>query len=145
DDEHGRIVWLLRRFFEAANGGFVMNPLIIVGEDEFHFSPLGTGEFIAADISIYPDEAYVQPPRIPYPGPPPGIKNGKPHARIVCEVGNKQSTSNWNAKCQLWLNQVYVRYVLGIKIHKKRNIRNDQGQYHRSMTARLWDQNGYLE
>ncbi|RHZ89171.1 hypothetical protein Glove_18g120 [Diversispora epigaea] len=38
------------------------------------------------------------------------------------------------------MKQVYVRYVLGIKLHSKRVTRDVQGQYHRSMTARLWEQ-----
>ncbi|CAJ0769625.1 10352_t:CDS:2, partial [Entrophospora sp. SA101] len=61
-------------------------------------------------------------PCIPYPGPPPGNRNGRPHVRVVCEVGNGQSTKEWNDK------------------------KNDLGQYHRSMTARLWQQGtGYQE
>ncbi|RHZ85226.1 hypothetical protein Glove_69g67 [Diversispora epigaea] len=99
-----------------------------------------TGEQIAADVSICPNMNYVQSPNIPYPGPPPGDKNNTPHVRIVCKVGNHQSTENWTSKCQLWMNQVYVRYVLGIKLHTKRNTRNDRGQFHRSMTAKLWQQ-----
>ena len=45
------------------------------------------------------------------------------------------------------MNQVYVQCVLGIKLHKKRNTKNSQGQYHRSMTAKLWQQGvaGYQE
>nr|CAG8612085.1 9779_t:CDS:2 [Entrophospora candida] len=103
-------------------------------------SPSGNGQLIAADVTVYPNASHVQQPRIPYPGPPPGNINGCPHARIVCEVGNSQSTKEWNDKCQLWMNQIYIQYVLGIKLHKKRNRKNDLGQYHRSMTARLWQQ-----
>ena len=58
-----------------------------------------------------------------------------PHARIVCEVGLHQTVSSWEEKCELWLQQQYVRYVLGIKIHEKRNTVNAQGQWHRSMTV----------
>ncbi|RHZ78552.1 hypothetical protein Glove_161g49 [Diversispora epigaea] len=108
--------------------------------DRYHFSPSGNGELIAADVSIYPNMNFVQPSNLPYPGPPPRDKNDTPHARIVCEVGNCQTTINRESKCQLWMNQVYVRYVLGIKLHKKRNTRNDREQYHRSMTAKLWQQ-----
>ena len=70
-----------------------------------------------------------------------------PHARIICELGNWQPTSEWTVKCQMWMNQEYVRYVLGIKLHKRRNIKNGHGQYHRSMAARLWQQGivGYQE
>ncbi|RHZ81180.1 hypothetical protein Glove_123g63 [Diversispora epigaea] len=117
DPEHGRTVSLLQRYFNTPNNNINVDPLIDVGTDEFHFSPSGTGELIAPDVSVYPNMNHVQQPRIPYPGPPPGDKN-----------------------CQLWMNQVYVRYVLGIKFHRKRNTRNDQGQYHRSMTAKLWQQ-----
>ncbi|CAG8571019.1 217_t:CDS:2, partial [Paraglomus occultum] len=98
------------------------------------------------DVTVYPNASHVQQPRIPYPGPPPGNRNGWSHARIVCEVDNCQFTKVWNDKCQLWMNQIYIRYVLGIKLHKKRNTKNDLGQYHRSMTARLWQQRaGYQE
>ncbi|RIB11165.1 hypothetical protein C2G38_2204155 [Gigaspora rosea] len=109
-------------------------------------SPSGNGQLIASDVTIFPNANHVQQSHIPYPGPPPGDRNGRPHARIVCEVGNIQSTKEWNNKCQLWMNQIYIRYVLGIKLHKKRNRKNTLGQYHRSMMARLWQQGaGYQE
>ncbi|RHZ54348.1 hypothetical protein Glove_428g95 [Diversispora epigaea] len=122
--EHGLVALLLQDYFKVANGGVIINP-IVVGIDEFHFSPSETNELIAADVTVYPNENHVQQPRVPYPGPPPGDKN---------------STKDWNDKCRLWMNQVYVRYVLGIKLHRKRDRKNGLGQYHRSMTARLWQQ-----
>ncbi|CAG8755826.1 46_t:CDS:2, partial [Ambispora leptoticha] len=144
--EHDLVASLLQRYFNFPNNNVVVDPPIVVGIDGFHFSPSGNGQLIASDVTVYPNPSHVQQPRIPYPGPPPGNRNGWPHARIVCEVGNSQSTKEWNDKCQLWMNQIYIRYVLGIKLHKKRNRKNDLGQYHRSMTARLWQQeSGYQE
>ncbi|CAG8725240.1 4327_t:CDS:2, partial [Cetraspora pellucida] len=140
DLEHDLAVTLLQRIFNVPNNNIIYDPPIVVGGDAFHYSPSALGELIAADVSIYPNSNLVQQPRAPYPGPPPGNKNNGPHARIVCEVGNRQSTAGWNTKCQLWMNQVYVRHVLGIKLHKKRTTRDGQGRYHRSMTARLWQQ-----
>ncbi|RHZ75718.1 hypothetical protein Glove_212g57 [Diversispora epigaea] len=140
DPEHDRVVALLQRYFNIPNNNVLFNPPIEVSGDGFHFSPSGTGELIASDVSVYPNNNHVKQPRIPYPGPPPGNKNDDPHARIICEVGNGQSTLNWTAKCQLWMKQVYVRYVLGIKLHSKRDTRDIQGRYHRAMTARLWEQ-----
>ncbi|RHZ60065.1 hypothetical protein Glove_359g9 [Diversispora epigaea] len=139
NEEHDSVVGLIQRYFNAPNNNIIFDPPIGVSGDRFHFNPL-TSELIAPDVAVYPNDNYVQPPRIPYPGPPPGSKQGKVHARIICEIGNCQSTENWIAKCQLWMNQVYVRYVLGIKLHTKRNTRNLQGRYHRSMTANLWQQ-----
>ncbi|RHZ85608.1 hypothetical protein Glove_63g82 [Diversispora epigaea] len=140
--EHGLVASLLQRRFNVPNANFDYNLPIVVD----HFSPSGNGQLIAPDVTIYPNANHVQQPHIPYPGPPPGNKNGQPHARIVCEIGNEQSTKEWNDKCQLWMNQVYIRYVLGIKLHKKRNGKNNFGQYHRSMTAKLWQQGaGYQE
>ncbi|CAG8732253.1 13812_t:CDS:2, partial [Dentiscutata heterogama] len=138
--EHGLVASLLQRYFNFPNNNVVVDPPIVVGIDEFHFSPSGNGQLIASDVTIFPNANHVQQPHIPYPGPPPGDRNGRPHARIICEVGNNQSTKEWNNKCQLWMNQIYIRYVLGIKLHKKRNRKNTLGQYHRSMTARLWQQ-----
>jgi len=40
-----------------------------------HFSPSGNGQWIASDVTVYPNASHVQQPRIPYPGPPPGDKN----------------------------------------------------------------------
>ncbi|RHZ66579.1 hypothetical protein Glove_306g43 [Diversispora epigaea] len=116
DQEHDKVVAILQRYFNIPNNNVVFNPPIDVSGDGFHFSPSGTGELIAPDVSVYPNKNHVKQPHIPYPGPPPGNKNDKPHARIICEVGNSQ---NWTAKCQLWMKQ---------------------GQYHRSMTAKLWQQ-----
>ncbi|CAG8617949.1 4073_t:CDS:2 [Gigaspora rosea] len=116
------------------------------GQLTTRINPSGNGQLIASDVTIFPNANHVQQSHIPYPGPPPGDRNGRPHARIVCEVGNIQSTKEWNNKCQLWMNQIYIRYVLGIKLHKKRNRKNTLGQYHRSMMARLWQQGaGYQE
>jgi len=38
------------------------------------------------------------------------------------------------------MRQDYVRYVLGIKLHEPRKIKDPQGRYYRAMTARLWTQ-----
>ncbi|CAG8610702.1 7916_t:CDS:10, partial [Dentiscutata heterogama] len=131
--EHDLVVTLLQDYFKVPNNT-IIDPPIIVGSDTFHYSPSGTGELIAADVSVYPNRNHVQQSRAPYPGLLQEIQ------KIICEVGNHQTTANWNAKCQLWINQVYVRFVLGIKLHKKRTTRDGQGRYHISMAARLWQQ-----
>ncbi|RGB24191.1 hypothetical protein C1646_676552 [Rhizophagus diaphanus] len=105
-----------------------------------HPDPTVTGGFIAADVAVAPHLNHVQRPIVPYPGPPPGDKNGKPHARIICEVANHQSIGQLRSKCQNWLNVVHVRYVLGIKLHDKRATTDARGRYHRSMTALLFQQ-----
>ncbi|CAG8539719.1 2276_t:CDS:2, partial [Cetraspora pellucida] len=94
-----------------------------------------------------PNELYIPKPIVPHPGPPPSDLNGNSHARIVVEVANYQSTESWITKCELWLQETYVRYVFGIKLHKPRNIRDFQGRRLRAMTARLWTQGtaGYQE
>jgi len=44
-------------------------------------------------------------------------------------------------KCNEWLRESYVRYVIGIKLHSKSKVaKNAQGQWHRAMTAMLWQQ-----
>ncbi|RHZ75339.1 hypothetical protein Glove_216g14 [Diversispora epigaea] len=82
-EEHDSVVELIQRYFNAPNNNIIVDPPIEVSGDRFHFSPFGMGELIAPDVSIYPNENYVQQPRIPYPGPPPGSKKGKVHARII--------------------------------------------------------------
>ncbi|RHZ89204.1 hypothetical protein Glove_18g121 [Diversispora epigaea] len=72
--EHGLVSSLLQDYFKVTNGGVFINPPIVVGIDEFHFSLSGTDELIASDVSVYPNKNHVQQPRIPYPGPPPGKK-----------------------------------------------------------------------
>ncbi|RHZ85245.1 hypothetical protein Glove_69g27 [Diversispora epigaea] len=104
DQKYDKVVALLQRYFNNSNNNVAVNLLINVC---VHFSSTGTGEQIAADVSICFNINYVQSPNIPYPGPPLGDKNNMPHVRIVCEVGNHQSTENWTSKCQLWMNQVY--------------------------------------
>ncbi|CAB4489850.1 uncharacterized protein OCT59_011853 [Rhizophagus irregularis] len=146
DPEHGTIVEVLRDYFNIANGGVIRNKPIRVSGDEFHYNPTVMGQFIASDVIVKPNGNHVQQPIVPYPGPPPGDKNGNPHARIICEVANKQSIGNLRNKCQNWLNQVYVRYVLGIKLHEKRTTRDLQRRFYRSMTAMLFQQGvpGYI-
>ena len=100
-----------------------------------HFAPVG-GTIIEPDVAVAPFDTFVLPPT-PFPGPPPGDRALNPHARIVCEIGVEQSTARWIAKCLLWLQQPYVRYVFGIKLHKKRASKNLIGQYHRTMTVCL--------
>ncbi|CAB4386305.1 hypothetical protein RclHR1_18390004 [Rhizophagus clarus] len=146
DPEHNAVVELLQDYFNIANGGVILNKPISVSGDGFHFNPTVMGQFIASDVMVKPNGNHVQQPIVPYPGPPPGDKNGNPHARIICEVANTQSIGNLRNKCQNWLNQVYVRYVLGIKFHEKRTTRDLQGRFYRSMTAMLFQQGvpGYL-
>ncbi|RUO97038.1 hypothetical protein BC936DRAFT_141079, partial [Jimgerdemannia flammicorona] len=98
--------------------------------------PGGAGTVVAPDIAVLPRNNYVQAPLTPYPGPPPGDRRGNPHARVICEIAQHQSTSDWDVKCRSWLQQEYVRYVFGIKLHGMRDTHNAQGQNHRSMT---WD------
>ncbi|PKY37985.1 hypothetical protein RhiirA4_536901 [Rhizophagus irregularis] len=131
------VTYLLQRYFELANGGVFSNPPI---EIHVHPDPTVTGGFIAADVAVAPHLNHVQRPIVPYPGTPPGDKNGKPHAQIICEVANHQSIDQLRSKCQNWLNVVHVRYVLGIKLHDKRATTDARGRYHRSMTALLFQQ-----
>ncbi|CAH1768057.1 2005_t:CDS:2, partial [Entrophospora sp. SA101] len=105
NSEHGLVASLLQDYFKVANGGVIINPPIVIGIDKFHFSPSGNDQLIASDVMVYPNASHVQQPRIPYPGPPPGNRNGWPHAQVVCEVGNSQSTKEWNDKsmmARLW-------------------------------------------
>ncbi|RUP49958.1 hypothetical protein BC936DRAFT_140868, partial [Jimgerdemannia flammicorona] len=113
------------------------SPIRVWGQP-YHSAPGGL--LVAPDVAVSPNNVLVQAPVLPYPGPPPGNTENYPYARIVCEVGLHQSTQDWEFKCQNWLQEPYVRYVFGVKIHEKRNSRNPNGQYHRSMTARLWRQ-----
>ncbi|GET04119.1 hypothetical protein GLOIN_2v1789506 [Rhizophagus clarus] len=140
DPEHGAVCTLLQIYFNLANGGAISNRPVDVSGDDFHYNPTVNGEFTAADVIVRPHQNYVQRPIIPYPGPPAGDKNGNPHARIVCEVANAQNIGSLASKCQNWLNQVYVRYVLGIKLHDKRTTQDPQGRFYRSMTAMLFQQ-----
>ncbi|CAB5357540.1 unnamed protein product [Rhizophagus irregularis] len=88
------------KIFELANGGVFSNPPIKIHGDGFHPDPTVTGGFIAADVAVASHLNHVQRPIIPYPGPPPGDKNGKPHARIICEVANHQSIGQLRSNCQ---------------------------------------------
>src|SRR5436309_934356 len=56
-----------------------------------------------------------------------------PHARVICEFGVWQDTEDLTEKCHRWLQQIYVRYVLEIKLYGKRESKDAQGRYHRSM------------
>src|SRR4051812_18303872 len=58
-----------------------------------------------------------------------------PYPRFIVEIANSQSYVDLVAKCQRWLTQPYVRYVLGIKLYDKRVTQNAQGQYNRTMTV----------
>lgn len=100
-----------------------------------HRSPRADGR-IAPDACIRPANAYVQPPNTPYPGPPPD-NLGRPYPRVICEIAVSQDTSDWERKCKTWLLQPYVRYVIGIKIHKLRRSKNEAGKNYRSMTVRI--------
>ncbi|RHZ77633.1 hypothetical protein Glove_174g125 [Diversispora epigaea] len=81
NEEHDSVVGLLLRYFNAPNNNVILNPPIEVSGNRFHFSPSLTSELIAPDVL------------------------SKVHARIICEVGNCQSTPDWTAKCQLLMNQ----------------------------------------
>ncbi|CAG8677864.1 10362_t:CDS:2, partial [Paraglomus brasilianum] len=103
--------------------------------------PTGNGNLIMPDLCIYPSPRIVPPPGVPHPGPPPSSPDGNAHARIICEVANFQSTRSLITKCNEWLRESYVRYVIGIKLHSKSKVaKNAQGQWHRAMTAMLWQQ-----
>ncbi|GBC26239.2 hypothetical protein GLOIN_2v1480847 [Rhizophagus irregularis DAOM 181602=DAOM 197198] len=52
----------------------------VTNGDGFHFDPTVNGGFIAADVAVAPHLNHVQQPIVLYPGPPPGDKNGNPHA-----------------------------------------------------------------
>ncbi|CAB4380230.1 unnamed protein product [Rhizophagus irregularis] len=65
---------------DVANRGVFFNPPIVTNGDGFHFDPTVNGGFIAADVAVAPHLNHVQQPIVPYPGPPPGDKNGNPHA-----------------------------------------------------------------
>ncbi|CAB5376313.1 unnamed protein product [Rhizophagus irregularis] len=65
---------------KESSGGVFFNPPIVTNGDGFHFDPTVNGGFIAADVAVAPHLNHVQQPIVPYPGPPPGDKNGNPHA-----------------------------------------------------------------
>ncbi|RUS33928.1 hypothetical protein BC938DRAFT_483210 [Jimgerdemannia flammicorona] len=140
DSEHEAVISSLQAVFRVANGGVLWNPPIRVWGQPYHNAPGGGGLLVAPDVAVSPSNVQVQVPIMPYPGPPPGNSQNYPYARIVCEVAIHQSTQDWEARCRNWLQEPYIRFVLGIKVHEKRIVRNPQGQYHRSMTARLWQQ-----
>ncbi|PKK80121.1 hypothetical protein RhiirC2_725134 [Rhizophagus irregularis] len=150
--EHARVAFTLGICFNAFNGPGIPAPNrpIVISTDTLHPSPvvsiLRRRRKMAPDLAIAPNEPYVPKPTVPYPGPPPSDNNGNSHARIIVELGNHQSVRDWIAKCQLWLQVVYVRYVFAIKLHKPNNARDAQGRKYRAMTARLWTQGaGYRE
>ncbi|CAG8767844.1 6206_t:CDS:2, partial [Ambispora leptoticha] len=98
-----------------------------------HQSPSGDGSYIMPDLAVYPNPLFVPPPPVPHPGPPPSDKRGNPHARIILEVAMAQRYSDLKEKCKLWMQQPYVRAVLGIKLHETKNTRNAQGHKDRAM------------
>ncbi|CAG8791805.1 6433_t:CDS:2, partial [Cetraspora pellucida] len=61
DPEHGKVVALLQCYFDVPNNT-IIDPLIDVGGDDFHYSPARTGELIAADVVIYPNMNQIQQP-----------------------------------------------------------------------------------
>ncbi|CAG8513916.1 10523_t:CDS:2 [Acaulospora colombiana] len=89
---------------------------------------------IAPDLAILPHFAYVPPPPVPYPDPPPSDIRGNPYARIICEVAVAQSSKNLNIKCRRWKREEYVQDVLGIKLYDVKTTRNNpQGMLDRAM------------
>ncbi|CAG8681160.1 3325_t:CDS:2, partial [Paraglomus brasilianum] len=69
---------------------------------------------------------------------PPVDRGGRPHARIMCEIGGSQSCDDLKAKCERWMRQEYVRCILGIKIYRKHVTRTATRQFDRCMIAMLW-------
>ncbi|CAG8748823.1 14342_t:CDS:2, partial [Cetraspora pellucida] len=66
--EHGDLVMLLSTSFGAYNAGFpTLNRPIIVHGDTLHHNPVGTGEKIAPDVAIAPNELYIPKPIVPHP------------------------------------------------------------------------------
>ncbi|CAG8512595.1 15727_t:CDS:2 [Gigaspora margarita] len=139
--DHSYLVAFVIMLFGAYNAGFTTpnEPMIVCG-DTFHYSPNGSGVKISPDVVIIPNKNHVPYPTVPHSGPPPNDVSGHSHARIVVEIANHQTINSLTTKCRLWLQETYVRYVLGIKIHAPKDTRNSQGNRLRAMTARLWIQ-----
>ncbi|CAG8483297.1 10466_t:CDS:2 [Scutellospora calospora] len=140
--EHEVIISTLQDFFKAPNGGVLTDPPIEVCGQPFHPSPNANELRIAPDIAVYPNETYVPRPSNSGPnylGPPPSDTQGNAHARIMCEIAVAQNAHGWKNKCALWMNQEYVRCVLGIKLYNLRTTRTN-GYFNRSMKAKLWRQ-----
>ncbi|CAG8767909.1 14544_t:CDS:2, partial [Funneliformis caledonium] len=134
DMEHEAVVAVLFKYFDKPNNGVIRGPIKVLGAP-YHYNPIGSGNKIAPDVAICPSIAHVLNPLIDHQGPPPRNANNRPHARIVCEVGNTQTIFQWNAKCELWMHEEYVRCVLGIKLFPKTIMGTT---VHRAMIARLW-------
>ncbi|CAG8506886.1 2073_t:CDS:2 [Paraglomus brasilianum] len=130
---HESVTTVLSRCFDRPNNGAIVGPLE-VSHQPFHHNPVGQGEKIAPDLAVCPIDNLVQPTR-PHPGFPRSDYVGLPHARIICEVADTQTTGSWNTKCEAWMHEEYVRCVFGVKLYPEKTL---QTTVHRAIIARLW-------
>ncbi|RHZ52445.1 hypothetical protein Glove_461g79 [Diversispora epigaea] len=135
--EHEAIVSYLFKCFDEPNNRVKIGPIEVSGQPckgfssslldlwriiticifhIVHFNLTGHGEKIASDVTVCPSEDHVLRPSSLHPGPPPSTTNRHNHARIICEIGNTQSITSWEARCENWMHEIYVRYVFGVKL-----------------------------
>ena len=58
----------------------------------------------------------------------------------MCEIAVSQrydGQKGWNAKCNRWMQQQYVRCVFGVNIYDKEATRNANGQFDQYMIVRI--------
>ncbi|KAF0561630.1 hypothetical protein F8M41_022544 [Gigaspora margarita] len=119
---------------QIPTGGDVhSNEEINIQSNEIHYNPDGSGVKIFPDIAIKPNKSHVPDPTVPIQV----LLQGYSHARIVVEIANLQFTDSLTTKYRLWLQETYVRYVLGIKLHTPKDTMDSQEKWLRAMIARL--------
>ncbi|RHZ59528.1 hypothetical protein Glove_363g11 [Diversispora epigaea] len=78
-------------------------------------------------LALVSNSLYIPNPVTRHLGPPPSDTNSNPHIRIVIKINNHQKTQHWIEKCQLWIQELYICYVFGIKLYTPKNERDPQG------------------
>ncbi|RHZ76705.1 hypothetical protein Glove_194g31 [Diversispora epigaea] len=124
NSEHSYLVGLLYNLFKLPNDSAVLNPTPI----NIHFSPALNGGKIAPDLSITPSLRYIPISVVPHPLPLPS------DTTLRWQI---TSLMNHKLKCQLWLQESYVRYVFGIKLYKPKKAKYTVGKKYRAMTTKL--------
>ncbi|CAG8717856.1 4943_t:CDS:2, partial [Gigaspora rosea] len=127
------VISYLQDCFKEPNNRVKLGPIIVSGQP-FHHNPIGIGEKIAPDTAVRPRECFVQRANS-YPDFPRGDYKRNSHARKICEVASTQTIDLWNTRCETWMHEEYIRYVFGLKIYPKINIKRI---VHQPIIARLW-------